>query len=92
MDPKTEPLTRALSFLANVLQGDSVDDYVDLVRLAYLNGREAGLDEVQENINRARRKYFDVGEIQLKLDRRQAALDQVRKEIMDDKGKILSPN
>lgn len=69
-----------------------MDDYVDLIRLSYLNGKEASLDEIQADIDRARRKYFDVPEIQLKMDRRQTALDEVRKRVVAEKGEVLNPN
>jgi hypothetical protein len=69
-----------------------MDDYVDLLHLTYLNGKEAGLDEIQEDIDKARRKYHDVQEIQLKLDRRQQALDEVRKRVIEEKGQVISPN
>lgn len=64
----------------------------DLIYLTYLNGKETALKEIQEEINRARRKYFDVNEIQLHLDRRQEALDTVMKRVMDEKEKVISPN
>lgn len=63
-----------------------------LIRLTYLNGREASYNEVQADIDRARRKYFDVPEIQLKLDRRQTALDKLKREVMDEKGQFFCPN
>lgn len=66
-------------------------DYENLVRLTYLNGKEAGLADIQEEIDRARRKYFDVPEIQLRMDRRQAALDVVKKRVADEKAEVLSP-
>lgn len=69
-----------------------MDDYIDIIRLTYLNGKEAGLKEIQDQIDRARAKYFDVSEIQLHLDRRQEALDKVMKGIMDEKSELLSPN
>lgn len=69
-----------------------MDDYVDLIRLSYLNGKEASLDEIQADIDLARRKYFDVPEIQLKMDRRQTALDEVRKRVVAEKGEVLNPN
>lgn len=65
--------------------------YIDLVRLTYLNGKEAGLADIQEEIDRARRKYFDVPEIQLKMDRRQVALDIVKKRVAAEKAEVLSP-
>lgn len=64
----------------------------DFFHLLYLNGKEAGLKEIQEDIDRARAKYFDVSEIQLHLDRRQEALDRVMKRVMDEKGEVLNPN
>lgn len=64
----------------------------EMKHLTYLNGREAGYKEVQEDIDRARRKYFDVPEIQLKLDRRQAALDKLKREVMKEKERYFSPN
>lgn len=69
-----------------------MSDYVDIVRLTYLNGKEGGLREIQDDIDRARKKYFDVSEIQLHLDRRQEALDKVMKGIMDEKSEVISPN
>lgn len=69
-----------------------MNDYVDIIRLTYLNGKEAGLKEIQEDIDRARKKYFDVSEIQLHLDRRQTALNAVMKAVMDEKSEVISPN
>lgn len=63
-----------------------------MIRLSYLNGKEATYREVQEDIDRARRKYFDVPEIQLKLDRRQAALNKLKREVMNEKGEMFNPN
>lgn len=63
-----------------------------LFALMELNARERGLDEVQKDIDRARVKYFDVSEIQLKLDRRQEELNKLRKSIVDQKSEMLSPN
>lgn len=64
----------------------------DMRRLSYLNGKEAAYREIQDEIDRARKKYFDVSEIQLKLDRRQAALDKLKKEVMVEKERYFSPN
>lgn len=69
-----------------------IRNYVDILRMTYLNGKEKTLDEIQVDIDRARKKYFDVSEIQLRLDRRQQALDKIRKETMDAKGELFSPN
>lgn len=66
--------------------------YRDLGLLAQLNERELGLEKIQQDLNRARRKYFDVSEIQLKLDRRQVELDKLKKEILDQKSSVISPN
>lgn len=63
-----------------------------LFALMELNARERGLDEVQKDIDRARKKYFDVSWIQLKLDRRQEELTKLRKSIIDQKSEMLSPN
>jgi hypothetical protein len=63
-----------------------------MIRLSYLNGKEATYREVQEDIDRARKKYFDVPEIQLKLDRRQADLDKLKREVMNEKGEMFNPN
>lgn len=60
--------------------------------LLYLNGKEAGLKEIQEDIDRARKKYFDVPDVQLHLDRRQTALDEVRQRFINEKSEVLSPN
>ena len=68
------------------------DHYIDLVRLSYLNGKEDSYREIQEDIDRARKKYFDVPAIQLKLDRRQTALDKLKREVREEKGGMLSPN
>jgi ribosome maturation protein Sdo1 len=57
-----------------------------------LNAEERSLEDIQEQIDKARRKYFDVGEIQLHLDRRQAALDEKKKRIANAKGYVISPN
>ena len=62
------------------------------IRLSYLNGREATYQEVQEDIDRARRKYHDVPEIQLKLDRRQEALDKLKKEVANEKAQMFNYN
>lgn len=67
-------------------------NYEDLLMLSYLNGKEESLKEIQEDIDRARKKYFDVNEIQLNLDRRQEALDKVKKRVMDEKAQVISPN
>lgn len=69
-----------------------MDVPVDLLHLTYLNGKEKALDEIQEDIDRARKKYFDVPEIQLKLDRRQTALDKVKKRVIAEKGQVINPN
>lgn len=66
--------------------------YRDLGLLIRLNERERGLERIQEDINRARKKYFDVSEIQLRLDRRQAELDKMKKKILDEKASVISPN
>jgi hypothetical protein len=63
-----------------------------LIRLSYLNGKEATYREVQEDIDRARKKYFDVPEIQLKLDRRQADLDKLKRAVMKEKESMFNPN
>lgn len=63
-----------------------------LFALMELNVREKRLDEVQKDIDRARKKYFDVSWIQLKLDRRQEELNKLRKSIIDQKSEMLSPN
>lgn len=62
-----------------------------LIFLAYLNGKEASLREIQTDIDRARKKYFDVPEIQLKMDRRQAALDVVKKRVAAEKAEVMNP-
>jgi hypothetical protein len=64
----------------------------DLYTLSHLNAREKMLNEVQDDINRARKKYSDVSVIQLRLDRRQAALDIRMARLMQEKGKVLNPN
>lgn len=69
-----------------------MDEYEDLLHLSYLNGKEASYNEIQEDIDRARRKYFDVPEIQLKLDRRQADLDKLMRKVMAEKGQMFNPN
>lgn len=66
--------------------------YIDLVNLSYLNGREAMLREVQEDINEARRVYSGNSEAQLKLDRRQAALDMRKARLDQEIGKVLNQN
>lgn len=67
-------------------------NHIDLVRLTYLNGKEKGLEDIQEDIDRARRKYHDVSEIQLKLDRRQVALDIVKKRVAAEKAEVMRPD
>lgn len=67
-------------------------DYKDLDFLVALNNQERSLEEIQEQIDRARKKYFDVNEIQLRLDRRQAELDKVKKRVMSSKGEVINPN
>jgi hypothetical protein len=62
------------------------------IRLSYLNGKEATYREIQEDIDRARKKYHDVSEIQLHLDRRQEALDKLKKEVTDEKATMFSLN
>lgn len=62
------------------------------IRLSYLNGKEASYQEAQKDIDRARRKYFDVSEIQLKLDRRQEALDKLKKEVANEKANMFNLN
>lgn len=62
------------------------------IRLSYLNGKEATYREVQEDIDRARKKYFDVPEIQLKLDRRQATLDKLKKGVANEKAQMFNLN
>lgn len=57
-----------------------------------LNEAERSLEKIQEQIDKARRKYFDVSEIQLHIDRRQAALDEKKKQIANAKGYVISPN
>lgn len=64
----------------------------DLLRLTYLNGKEKDLEDIQEDIDRARRKYFDVPVIQLKLDRRQAVLDEVKKRVAAEKAEVMNPH
>lgn len=64
----------------------------EMIRLSYLNGREASYNKIQEDIDRARRKYFDAPEIQLKLDRRQVELDKLKREVMIEKGRMFNPN
>jgi hypothetical protein len=66
--------------------------FEDLDLLIGLNDEERSLKEIQEQINKARAKYFDVSEIQLHLDRRQAALDERMKRVMNAKGFVISPN
>jgi hypothetical protein len=63
-----------------------------MIRLSYLNGQEATYREIQEDIDRARKKYFDVPEIQLKLDRRQADLDKLKRAVMKEKESMFNPN
>lgn len=63
-----------------------------LLRLIELNNRERALENIQADIDKARRKYFDVNEIQLRLDRRQAELNQLRQSIIDSKSDVISPN
>lgn len=63
-----------------------------LLRLIELNNRERALENIQADIDKARRKYFDVNEIQLRLDRRQLELDQLRQSIIDSKSDVISPN
>jgi hypothetical protein len=66
----------------------------DLLRLTYLNGyfkgKDEAIEETQEQIDRARRKYFDVQDIQLKLDRRQEALENYKKEVAAEKALIYN--
>lgn len=64
----------------------------DLQYLVYLNQHEKDLEEIQSDIDRARRKYFDVQDIQLKMDRRQKDLDRMKKRCMDEKATVLNPN
>jgi hypothetical protein len=67
-------------------------NFKSLELLVDLNDKELSLEQIQEQINRARRKYSDVGSIQLHLDRRQAALDEKKKQIVEAKGVVVSPN
>lgn len=64
----------------------------EMIHLSYLNGKEATYREVQEDIDKARKKYFDVPAIQLKLDRRQADLDKLMKAVMVEKERYFNPN
>lgn len=67
-------------------------NYQDLGFLSELNNEEVELEKIQAQIDLARKKYFDVGEIQLKLDRRQAELDVKKKANMNAKGFVLNQN
>lgn len=64
----------------------------DLEILVGLNNEEVELEKIQKDIDRARAKYFDVGEIQLRLDRRQASLDERKKSVMNAKTLFVNPN
>lgn len=67
-------------------------DQIAFLTLANLNTEEVELNKIQDQIDRARKKYHDVGEIQLKLDRRQAELDVKKKAVMNAKGFFLNQN
>lgn len=70
----------------------NVKSHNDLEYLLYLFKHEKDLEEIQADINRARRKYFDVQDIQLKMDRRQADLDRMKKRCDEEKGRFICLN
>lgn len=64
----------------------------NLEGLIHLNNHEILLNDIQNDIDRAREKYFDVGHIQLELDRRQTSLDAQKKRVMEAKSLFVNPN